>query len=49
LQHHLFSDKKGKKEAYAWSEQQRLRIIEEWAEGNESAVGIPNVTKVWAR
>lgn len=36
----LFLIKKGKKEAYAWSEQQRLRIIEEWAEGNESAVGI---------
>jgi DNA gyrase subunit B len=36
----LFLLKKGKKEAYAWSEQQRLRIIEEWAEGNESAVGI---------
>jgi DNA gyrase subunit B len=36
----LYLIKKGKKEAYAWSEQQRLRIIEEWAEGNESAVGI---------
>lgn len=36
----LYLIKKGKKEAYAWSEQQRLKIIEEWAEGNESAVGI---------
>jgi DNA gyrase subunit B len=36
----LYLIKKGKKEAYAWSEQQRIKIIEEWAEGNESAVGI---------
>jgi DNA gyrase subunit B len=36
----LYLVKKGKKEAYAWSEQQRLQLIEEWAEGNESAVGI---------
>ncbi len=36
----LYLLKKGKKEAYAWTEQQRQQIIDEWAEGNESAVGI---------
>ena len=36
----LYLLKKGKKEAYAWNEQQRQQIIDEWAEGNESAVGI---------
>ncbi len=34
----LFLVKKGKKEAYAWSEQQRLQYIQEWADGNESSV-----------
>jgi len=34
----LFLLKKGKKEAYAWSEQQRLQFINEWAEGNETGV-----------
>jgi DNA gyrase subunit B len=34
----LFLIKKGKKEAYAWSEQQRLQLINEWADGNESNV-----------
>ena len=34
----LYLLKKGKKEAYAWSEQQRRQIIEEWAEGVESNV-----------
>ncbi len=36
----LYLVKKGKKEAYAWSEQQRLQLINEWAEGNESGVTI---------
>jgi DNA gyrase subunit B len=36
----LYLVKKGKKEAYAWSEQQRMRLIDELADGNESAVGI---------
>jgi len=34
----LFLIKKGKRESYAWTEQQRLQIINEWADGNESAV-----------
>jgi len=36
----LYLVKKGKKEEYAWTEQQRLRLIEEWAEGKESAVHV---------
>ncbi len=36
----LYLVKKGKKEAYAWSEQQRIQLIEEWADGNESGVTI---------
>ena len=36
----LYLLKKGKKEAYAWTEQQRLQTINEWADGNESAVHI---------
>ena len=36
----LYLVKKGKKEAYCWTEQQRQRLIDEWAEGNESAVHI---------
>ncbi len=36
----LYLVKKGKKEAYAWNEQQRLQLIKEWAEGNENAVHI---------
>jgi DNA gyrase subunit B len=34
----LYLLKKGKKETYAWSEQQRRQIIEEWADGVESNV-----------
>ena len=34
----LFLVKKGKKEAYAWNDQQRLQLINEWADGNESSV-----------
>ncbi len=36
----LYLVKKGKKEAYAWNEQQRLQLINDWAEGNENAVHI---------
>ena len=36
----LYLVKKGKKEAYAWSEKQRLDLINEWADGNESNVHI---------
>ncbi len=34
----LYLIKKGKREAYAWNDQQRLQLINEWADGNESAV-----------
>ncbi|WP_346859899.1 DNA topoisomerase (ATP-hydrolyzing) subunit B [uncultured Draconibacterium sp.] len=34
----LYLVKKGKKESYAWTEQQRLQLINEWADGNESNV-----------
>jgi len=34
----LYLIKKGKKEAYAWNDQQRLQLINDWADGNESAV-----------
>ena len=34
----LYLIKKGKKEAYAWNDQQRLQLINEWADGNESNV-----------
>ncbi|RIH64984.1 DNA topoisomerase (ATP-hydrolyzing) subunit B [Mariniphaga sediminis] len=34
----LYLLKRGKKEAYAWSEQQRRQIIDEWADGVESNV-----------
>jgi DNA gyrase subunit B len=36
----LYLIKKGKKEAYAWNEKQRVQIINEWVDGNESAVHI---------
>ncbi|MDR2911368.1 MAG: DNA topoisomerase (ATP-hydrolyzing) subunit B [Bacteroidales bacterium] len=36
----LYLVKKGKKEAYAWSEQQRLQLINEWAEGDDSNVHV---------
>ena len=36
----LYLVRKGKKEAYAWSEQQRLRLIDDWADGKESSVHI---------
>ena len=36
----LYLVKKGKKEAYAWNEQQRLQLIEEFGGGNDSSVGV---------
>lgn len=36
----LFLVKKGKKEEYAWSDQQRMRLIEEWSDGKESSVHV---------
>jgi len=36
----LYLVKKGKKESYAWSEQQRLQLINEWADGNDSNVHV---------
>ena len=36
----LYLVKKGKKEQYAWTEQQRIQLIKEWAEGNESSVNV---------
>lgn len=36
----LYLVKKGKNEQYCWSEDQRLKLIEEWAGGKESALHI---------
>ena len=36
----LYLVKKGKKESYAWNDQQRLQFINEWADGNESSVHV---------
>ncbi len=36
----LYLVKKGKKESYAWTEQQRLQYIQEWGDGNESSVHV---------
>ncbi len=36
----LYLLKKGKRESYAWTEKQRIELINEWAEGDESAVHI---------
>ncbi|MGQ8335279.1 DNA topoisomerase (ATP-hydrolyzing) subunit B [Sunxiuqinia sp. A32] len=34
----LYLIKKGKRESYAWNDQQRLRLIDDWADGKESNV-----------
>lgn len=36
----LYLVKKGKQQAYCWSEAERLKLIEEWAGGRESALSI---------
>ncbi len=36
----LYLVKKGKKEAYAWNEQQRLQFIDEFGDGKDSSVGV---------
>lgn len=36
----LYLLKKGKKEEYAWNEQQRLQLINEWADGDDSNIHI---------
>jgi len=36
----LYLVKKGKREEYCWTEQQRLRLIDEWGEGKETGIHV---------
>jgi DNA gyrase subunit B len=36
----LYLVKKGKREEYCWTEQQRLKLIDEWGEGKESGIHV---------
>jgi len=36
----LYLVRKGKREEYCWTEQQRLRLIDEWGEGKESGIHV---------